>query len=236
MEKKQFDDIVRSLASSEDRRSVIKKLAGGALGGLVAINAFGSEADARRRRRRPRAGGTTTTVAPTTPAPTTTTTALTCDPGRRCDIKTKNFCGDESVCKCTQVYGDSGNPKDFDYYCRPVQTCRARYSACKVGATAGSNWECCSTDDYCKPLYPSGSDRGYCKPKFTCPSTPGKTCRYADDVGKSCGGPKPDSCRCKWNGHSTKGFDVQGRAIFTDSKGYWSCEPNTGFKYEPRTA
>ena len=49
MDKDRFDDIVVAFAGDADRRTLLKRLAGGVLGGVAALGVVG--ADARRRPR-----------------------------------------------------------------------------------------------------------------------------------------------------------------------------------------
>lgn len=204
MDQDRFDDITKGFAAGADRRSVIKRIAGGVVGSVLALGV--SQVDARKKKRRRTkcakegaacsgkacCSGLTcdpigqTCVADTPPPPPP---PVTCAVGTPCNPKIKTSCGDPNTCECIGIIDDLLRGT-FHYECRNVEVCRETYYSCTVGAPEESRFDCCSDDDYCKPVF---GKKGYCKPKPTCPVH--NQCEYE---GESCAENDEDKgCVCK---------------------------------------
>jgi hypothetical protein len=231
MDQDKFDDITKALAGDSDRRSVIKRLAGGLLGGVLAVGAAG--ADARKRRHRPRCGtegvqcrtksccqGFVCDTAVTSPTygrcivkAVSPPPPPICRPtGEKCNPKVKNSCGDPNACECVGIVDPNqaiNNPHPtFAYRCRPIEFCRATYNSCLVGASQASHQACCNGNDYCKPI---DRKNGFCKPKPTCPA-------QLKWINATCGG--------KWDGYPCQqsATDHKGCVCKYDRGGQtWTC-------------
>jgi hypothetical protein len=202
MDQERFDDITKALANGSDRRSVMKRLAGGMLGGVAALSIVGADAKRKKNRNKcAKEGASCTTksccsgltcdatsstcVAPTPPPPP----PVTCAVGTKCNPKVKTSCGDPNTCECLGIVDDILRAT-FHYECRTVETCRPTYHSCTVGAPKESRFDCCSEGDYCKPVI---GKKGFCKPKPTCPVH--NQCEYE---GQSCAENEEDKgCFCR---------------------------------------
>ena len=139
MDQDRFDGIVKELSGSASRRDALKRLAGGALGGLLALGGAG------------RAGATHKPGHHCTPSG-----KHACPKGYTCVdhecVKTppKPTCADKyQSCKytacCDGYYCDSAKQ-----VCKPKPTCADKYQSCKYTACC-DGYYCDSAKQVCKP-------------------------------------------------------------------------------------
>ncbi len=135
MDSKRFDEITKQLAASADRRAVLKRLAGGALGGLFGLRAL-------------EAGATHKPGHHCTPSD-----QHSCPEGYTC--VNKECVKDKPPCSGSGKGCDKTHPCCEGYYCSDKGYCKP---VCKTKDQACDEKYPCCDGYYC-------SDKGYCKPK-----------------------------------------------------------------------
>jgi len=192
MDPKRFDDVAKALANDADRRTVLKRAAGGLVGGLLALAGVnvGEAADKKGKKgKKPCPCDKTTekcvkdskgkwTCVPKTPV--CTPNYAKCDDGKDC-------CS--GYCDTTKGYGKCA-PKPVTPPCTP-KTCSYYKGKCgtfddKCGGTVTCS---CPTGKTC--------DKGYCKEQKPAPVCGNWCSPYDDKI--SCA----PGCYCKKYGDKT---------------------------------